>query len=85
MRAALNDRQIARMQFRIELFQRRGLIEREAEQLADRLADRDEDGDDRRVCLECQHLRGNNCAAGSTPFRSTLQRCPSFTWEMPKQ
>lgn len=64
MRPALNDRQIARMGFRIGLFQRRGMSPTEAEALADRLADRDHDLDDRRCCLECSHLqRGFTCFA----------------------
>lgn len=51
----LNDRQIARMQFRIRLFQSRQMTEDAAERLADRLALRDHDLDDRRCCIECKH------------------------------
>jgi hypothetical protein len=55
MRPALNDKQLARMQWRIQRFQRFGLSEAAAEKLADRLADRDYERDDRRVCLECSN------------------------------
>lgn len=94
-RPALTDRQIARMAFRIGLFRRRGLPEREAEALADRLADRDYSGDTRRVCLECQHLqRGNTCFAASqgwllgvsrqfAPITNLLQRCERFEFQTP--
>jgi hypothetical protein len=85
MRPALNDRQIARMVFRIALFRRRGLTEDQAEKLADRLADRDHDQDDRRDCLECSHLRGMNCAVSGAVLRGLLQRCPTFSWELPNQ
>jgi hypothetical protein len=59
-RPALTDRQIARMAWRIQRFQRFGLSEAAAEKLADRLADRDyeERGQPpsiRTVCLECSN------------------------------
>jgi hypothetical protein len=84
LRPALNDRQIARMAFRIALFMKRGHTEPEAEALADRLADRDYDGDDRRMCVECAHVRPQyRCEAGGAAIRGLLQRCPLFAWEMP--
>ncbi len=43
---------------RLHLFTRHGLNYSEAETLADGLVNRDRGGDDRRLCLECQHLRG---------------------------
>lgn len=55
MRPALNDKQIARMQWRIQRFVRLGMSEAAAEKLADRLADRDYERDDRRVCAECSN------------------------------
>lgn len=84
-RPALNDRQIARMQFRLHLAQQRGLTEAAAEAWADKLAQRDYEQDDRRDCLECSNLRGLNCAARGPVLRGVLQRCPSFNWEVPKQ
>jgi hypothetical protein len=94
-RPALNDKQIARMAFRIAMFQRRGLSERAAEKLADRLADRDDDRDDRRVCLECEHLqRSGACFAAAqgwlphtsprhAPVPDLLQRCERFSFQTP--
>lgn len=73
------------MAFRIQLLMRRGLEERDAEAMADRLADRDHEQDDRRDCLECSNLRGMNCAVRGPVLRGTLQRCPTFNWEVPKQ
>lgn len=55
MRPALNEKQIARMQWRIGRFVRLGFTESAAEKLADRLADRDYERDDRRVCAECSN------------------------------
>jgi hypothetical protein len=91
------DKQIARAQFRVELFMRRGESQWWAETLADRLAERDHERDDRRLCLECQHLqRDNGCFAakqGRVPdldksfnagaLRQTLMRCPAFKWVTP--
>lgn len=86
----LNDRQIARMAFRVRLFRHRGLSEHAAEQLADRLAWRDYDHDDRRLCIECAHRANDRtCTAirvGRYPLGtddSLLQRCPSFNFQTP--
>ena len=43
---------------RLDRFVDKGLSLDDGERLADRLAVRDRELDDRRVCLECQHLRG---------------------------
>lgn len=96
---ALNDREIARMEFRIGLFRRRGWSLERAERFADVLAARDQDKDDRRACIECAHLqRGFEgvmpCFAASqgwirgassrlTPVVDVLQRCPRFEWAKP--
>jgi len=89
------DREISRFTFRTALFQRRGLLESEAELLADRLALRDMEKDDRRVCDECAHLqRDGGCFAAAQgwmpgvskrhqPVRSLLQRCAQFDWAKP--
>lgn len=61
-----------------------------AERVADRLAQRDDDGDDRRMCVECSHLgeRGRCIAASAgriwgadrrlEPVQTILQRCEAF-------
>lgn len=89
------DREISRFTFRTALFQRRGLLESEAELLADRLALRDQERDDRRVCLECSnHQTSGTCFAASlgrlfgaskrhTPVPDLLQRCEGFEWVTP--
>lgn len=94
-RPALTDRQIARMRYRIGLFQRRGLTEIDAELLADRLADRDYQRDDRRMCIECAHLqRDGGCFAARQgwiegaakwmqPIKQLLLRCEMFSWSQP--
>jgi hypothetical protein len=65
-RPALNDRQIGHMQFRLDLFARRGFTVAQAEALADRLAQRDYDRDDRRMCAECSNLQdGGTCFAAA--------------------
>lgn len=42
----------------INRFSTKGVTQGEAATTADRLVQRDTDGDDRRLCLECQHLAG---------------------------
>lgn len=44
---------------RLTQFTSRGVIHTQAETLAFMLTDRDRDGDDRKLCLECQHLAGS--------------------------
>jgi len=75
---------------RQELFQQRGAAPQDAERLADKLVGRDRGDDERRLCLECRHLRGmapwrcgNVRAAGLHPempreLVPTLQRCHGF-------
>lgn len=89
------DKAIARFEFRVALFVRRGLDERYADQLADRLFERDFERDDRRFCLECAHLqRSGGCFVASQgrmpgvdrrfhPVRDLLQRCNHFDWQKP--
>jgi hypothetical protein len=81
-RPALTDRQLGRMSFRLDLLQRRGFTEAEAEALADRLAQRDYDRDDRRMCAECAHLqeRGTCFVAG---LRRTDERTGKSTGGLP--
>lgn len=85
-RDALNDKQIARMAFRVELFQRHGWDEKRAERWADRLHQRDLDRDDRRLCVECKNLLSQwRCAQRGLVLVDVLQRCPTFSWMTPKQ
>jgi len=88
-----NDKEIARFLFREALFVKRGCSADEAAKLADRLAARDQDKDDRRVCLECKNLkRDGGCAEvgrmiGTDPKHKPVQtilfRCAFFDWRMP--
>lgn len=92
---ACDDRELKRMAYRIGLFQRRGIDERYAYELADRLLERDRERDDRRYCLECAGLqRSGACFPASQgllrdastrhhPVRDLLQRCEGFSWQKP--
>lgn len=92
---AWGDREIARFKFRAALFQRRGLDERYAEELADRCFERDYERDDRRMCIECSHFqRDGGCFAARqgwirgadrrlTPIPDLLLRCECFDWARP--
>jgi hypothetical protein len=87
---AATDPHALRLAKRTELFQRRGLHEDQADELACALDQRDVDFDDRRICLECAHLqRDGGCFAarqgwiyGATvylaPVQTMLQRCECF-------
>jgi hypothetical protein len=70
---------------RCERFERMGYGWLEAGRLADKLLIRDRSEDDRRLCAECQHLRGRpgawRCSATNgmpEPMVAALQRCPGF-------
>jgi len=91
---AMNGAEIDTFTARQARFIDMGLSLDDAERLADKLMQRDRDGDDRRVCLECVHLRhggrcGNWRAAGVAinamdarlpgDFTPMLQRCDGFT------
>lgn len=43
---------------RLSRFSTKGVIQNDAELMADKLVQRDRDSDDRRLCLECTHLGG---------------------------
>ncbi|MDP3139826.1 MAG: hypothetical protein Q8N17_26255 [Burkholderiaceae bacterium] len=85
------DVEFRRFPVRVALFKRRGLNEAQAEALADRLALRDQEKDDRRVCLECEHLQNaGTCFAAQqgwmrsvsthlAPVRDLLGRCTHFS------
>lgn len=89
-------REIARFLFRVGLMRRRGQTPEQAEYLADRLALRDQEKDDRRLCLECAHLQQpvyrngpRGCFAvqqglmQGAPVLDLFQRCPQFEWSKP--
>lgn len=73
--------ELSRMDYRSNLFQRRGLEPLKAATLAHALVKRDAQEDDRRLCIECKHYRqSGTCAKGHGQLRMTPQRCPSFDW-----
>lgn len=90
-----SDQEIRRFIFRSGLFERRGLQANCAETLADMLALRDQQRDDRRMCLECSSLqRDGGCLAARQgwmvgvdsrhqPVREVLHRCEQFQWSKP--
>lgn len=77
---AMNTAEIDTFTGRLATFTDRGLTMADAEALADRLVVRDREKDDRRVCLECPHLRGadrwrcgNGLVAGVTMHLTNAQ------------
>ena len=90
---AMNGREIDTFTARLLQFTRRGLAEPEAESLADKLVKRDREGDARRLCLECAHLKSGGGRWACNQWRLAgqgapglpadlvrqLQRCDSFT------
>lgn len=88
--SAMNGQEIDTLMARQALFCQRGASAQDAERMADRLVNRDRDDDDRRLCLECRHLRGagpyrcgNARAAGlhadlARGLVLTLQRCHGY-------
>jgi hypothetical protein len=93
--APWGDAEFLRFAFRVELFKRRGVEPALAEFTADVLALRDQEHDDRRLCLECANLQKNGaCFAAAQgrlpqtsqkhhPVRALLQRCEGFEWQKP--
>jgi len=53
---AMTSAEIDTFTARLDRFTQRGLVESDAEKLADSLVTRDRDADDRRLCLECAYL-----------------------------
>lgn len=90
--SAMNTSEITAFNGRYHLFVERGLAKQLAEELADALVTRDRQRDDRRLCLECSHLRGSDrswsCCHGHLAGLGTshipgeqvvqLQRCNGF-------
>lgn len=80
----MTDREKSRVAFRESLFVRRGMSVDTARQWATRLLERDRDGDDRRLCAECCHVRADwSCREGGTVVVGVLQRCHLFGWQTP--
>lgn len=89
---AMNTAEIDTLNARVQLFSRHGLDQTQAEGVADGLVIRDRDSDDRRLCLECQHLRGGGRSWACNQWRAAglgaagvpadmvmlLQRCGGF-------
>lgn len=90
---AMNTAEIDAFTSRFHLLTRHGLDQPQAEELADGLVIRDRDSDDRRLCIECQHLISGNKLWACNQWRAaglvssgipdgwtTLpQRCEGFT------
>ena len=84
---AMNTAEIDAFMARLARFTDKGASYDEAERVADVLHLRDRDADDRRLCLECRHIRadraGWRCAVfGLIPrewVTVQLQRCDRFT------
>lgn len=84
----MNEAQIQLMLRRIARFESLGLPGPQAEGVADRLHWRDMDGDDRRMCVECHHLRSrvdldtdervHVCQRRQAALPVQLQRCEQF-------
>lgn len=60
---AMNTGEIDTFTARLHQFTGRGLVQADAERLADKLVTRDRESDDRRLCLECSHLAGHSAGA----------------------
>jgi hypothetical protein len=81
---AWDDAAIARFQARAHRLVRLGIASQDAEDLAERLHLRDVTGDDRVLCVECNHYRAGKCGnphqawLSSPGLAATLQRCAGF-------
>jgi hypothetical protein len=89
------DADFRRFAFRVALLRRRGLSESVAETWADRLALRDQERDDRHLCLECVHRQDDHGCVLAKQGRLPgvrgqpqandfqFQRCEGFKWVTP--
>lgn len=68
------DAEIARMAARTEAFERMGLTPDEVDWAVDRLLRRDRDLDDRRLCIECAHIRTSGMGWRCGALRQSLPR-----------
>ena len=63
------------------MIENRRIASAEASRLAARLLERDQDRDDRKMCIECTQLVGNYCRSNLEPVgggRTVLHRCIKF-------
>ena len=82
---AMTGSEIDTFTARLARFTDKGLIQIDAESLADKLVQRDRDSDDRRVCLECTHLTGygvtswrcGNWQAAKVAYRAQDSKLPA--------
>lgn len=95
---SMNTVEIDAFTARLHLFTRHGLDFTEAETLADGLVIRDRGEDDRRLCLECLHLRGCGTSWTCNQWRRAglavsgvpaevvklMQRCGEFNSTVPQ-
>ncbi len=91
----MNGQELDTFMARQALFMERGAVPQDAERMADKLVARDRGDDARRLCLECQHLRGagpyrcGNARAAGVPAdlaRELVlmpQRCDGFKDKTP--
>ena len=74
--------EITRARARMERLEQAGLTGSDADVLVDALVERDRGYDDRRICLECKHLRSKGdalvCGNGQAALPFVLQRCDGF-------
>ena len=74
--------EITRARARMERLEQAGLTGSDADVLVDALVERDRGYDDRRICLECKHLRSKGdalvCGNGQAALPFVLQRCDVF-------
>lgn len=76
--------EIQRFLRRNDRFLNEGLPELQSEALAQTMLyrDRDGSGDDRRICIECKHIKGSLCRHPKlkivSPVRFILKRCDGF-------
>ena len=78
------DKEIERARLRVGLFMRRGMTEAAAEKVVDQLAARDQDRDDRRMCVECSNWQASRTCFKRLPTSfDQLARCVGFEWQKP--
>lgn len=96
---AMNSAEIDTFTARLARFTDKGVSHGDAERLTDKLVMRDREQDDRRLCMECTHLRGygacGNWQLAGVAIRARdvqlpadlvqqLQRCDGFTHVLTK-
>ena len=74
--------EITRARARMERLEQAGLTGSDADVLVDALVERDRGYEDRRLCLECKHLKSKGgelvCGNGQAALPFVLQRCDGF-------